>query len=503
MGEKFSDDEVRCFWSQILIYLHAYVGFYFVIRSGNWLLRNSCLKILTELFFAYSRDKYEVLSVNALADSYTYPKQVLENFKNGEWTVSYKGRPYNSLALDEAQECIINRKLKQITTRPSHFRMVEMSDFMAYLDVVVTGLDSHVFKLNKDKVVNKKHSCMRKNLIFNLIADKHIFKLHEKRVLCNIFVDNPPTLPASNIEDLLHIRQKGIERKFSYIRQYTLVPPTELKQKRRRQKLKSFTIPKASTKKISTRLNQPTLLLSSAYKSLLSPNRGYKQTFPLPLAICNPDGKMRPCNKSMFKDAVQKLFPTTQIFVPQCPILHSPHDLIVDFLYVLHQPPPPHITTFSCYAKYLWERIVLKLGIHRGAKVIRIVVDKPEYLPKPRDLLHDKRSGNTGILNADDCNIRDDQIIPTCTKYQQKLANANLKQKLISYIMNQFIKFGSDNPMPVQIILDYADLDCPCSVYLGGKSSLLMLKNTNGEADYNVWYHCMASTCSKLNHSGR
>ena len=32
-------------------------------------------------FFSYSRDKYEVLSISALADSYTYPKQILENFK--------------------------------------------------------------------------------------------------------------------------------------------------------------------------------------------------------------------------------------------------------------------------------------------------------------------------------------------------------------------------------------------------------------------------------------
>ena len=89
---------------------------------GNWLLHNSCLKVLTELFFAYSRDKYEVLSINALADNYTYPKQVLDNFRNGEWRVSYKGEPCHSLALDEAQECIVKRKSKQITTRPSHFR---------------------------------------------------------------------------------------------------------------------------------------------------------------------------------------------------------------------------------------------------------------------------------------------------------------------------------------------------------------------------------------------
>ena len=97
----------------------------------------------------------------------------LDNFKNGEWTLSYKGRPYHSLALDEAQECIVNRKLKQITTRPSHFRMVEMADFMAYLDTVVTGLDAHVFKLQKGKVVNKRKCCTRRNLISDLLNDKN------------------------------------------------------------------------------------------------------------------------------------------------------------------------------------------------------------------------------------------------------------------------------------------------------------------------------------------
>ena len=63
------------------------------------------------------------------------------------WAVDYvKGRPYHNLALDEAHECSINRKLKQITTRPSYFRMVELANFMAYLDGVVSSLDLHAFK---------------------------------------------------------------------------------------------------------------------------------------------------------------------------------------------------------------------------------------------------------------------------------------------------------------------------------------------------------------------
>ena len=57
----------------------------------------------------------------------------------------------------------------------------------------------------------------------------------------NIFITNPPALAPANIQDLLCIHQKGKEHMFSYIRQHKLVPPTELKQKRRRQKLKTFT----------------------------------------------------------------------------------------------------------------------------------------------------------------------------------------------------------------------------------------------------------------------
>lgn len=153
-----SSDKVSVFWAEMLKYLHAYCGFYFAIRSGNWLLRNACLQILTELFFLFTRDKYEVLSIHALSNAYTYPKDILHMFKRGQWTVSVKARPFLNLALDEAHECIVNRKLKQITTMPSHFRMVELADFTAYLDKVVTSLEKDVFRLQK----NTEHEKIKK-----------------------------------------------------------------------------------------------------------------------------------------------------------------------------------------------------------------------------------------------------------------------------------------------------------------------------------------------------
>ena len=59
--------------------------------------------------------------------------------------------------------------------------------------------------------------------------------------------------------------------------------------------------------------------------------------------------------------------------------------------------------------------------------------------------------------------------------------------------MNQFINVGMDSNLSINIILDYEDIECPCAIYEGGKMDLKMLRNKNGEADYNVWYHCMSS----------
>ena len=64
--------------------------------------------------------------------------------------------------------------------------------------------------------------------------------------------------------------------------------------------------------------------------------------------------------------------------------------------------------------------------------------------------------------------------------------------------MDQFIKFGMDSNLSVNIILDYEDIECPCAIYKGSKVDLEMLKNKNGEADYNVWYHCMSSLSSNI-----
>ncbi|MCG8621412.1 MAG: hypothetical protein MJE68_05330, partial [Proteobacteria bacterium] len=124
-------DKLTQFWAQMLWYLNAYVAYSCAIRFTIWPLRISSFKIITQLFFAYSHNKYEYLSMTTIYNSLTCPEEFHQFFINGEWICSIHGRPYHNLAIDEAHECIINNRVKNITSRPSHFRTVELADFIA------------------------------------------------------------------------------------------------------------------------------------------------------------------------------------------------------------------------------------------------------------------------------------------------------------------------------------------------------------------------------------
>ena len=75
-------DESSQVWASALYYLHSSMAYYFAIRSGNWHLRNACLPKLTELFFAYSRNKYE--AYQNIKDLKGFPYEILDHFINGE-----------------------------------------------------------------------------------------------------------------------------------------------------------------------------------------------------------------------------------------------------------------------------------------------------------------------------------------------------------------------------------------------------------------------------------
>ena len=251
--ETSNCDKLTQYWAQMLWYINAYVAYFFAIRSGNWTLRNSSLKIITQLFFAYSHNKYEYLSMTTIRDSLTCPDDFLKFFINGEWTCSVRGRPYHNLAIDEAHKCVINNRVKSITSRPSHSRTVELADFIAYTERIVTGLHAYLNKDDPDYQI-KRYTCQRATIISGLLQDAPLFQ-NKEQLLSNIFSAKPTKLSEHQARDLSIISTVGKERMTKYCKNYVLGNES-LKKRKKNSKLHTFTPQPATTREQNSKVKQ-------------------------------------------------------------------------------------------------------------------------------------------------------------------------------------------------------------------------------------------------------
>ena len=139
--------------------------------------------------------------------------------------------------------------------------------------------------------------------------------------------------------------------------------------------------------------------------------------------------------KYSFKDA----------FSDFCPFLQTPTlDLcvIVEFLYYLHIPPPPDVSNFADFASFLWLSIVKVYAIDLHCRYIYIVVDKPEFLPPSRTLVHKSRSKKSGRYSGHEPQVTGPTPVPHGKSYSSLLSSSKVfKANLIKYI-TLFIEWG-------------------------------------------------------------
>ena len=176
--------------------------------------------------------------MSTIRDSLTCPDEFLKVFINGEWTCSVRGRPYHNLAIDEAHECIINNRVKNITSRPSHFRTVELADFIAYADRIVTGLHTYLNKHDPDYQI-KRYTSQRATIICSLLQDAPLFQ-NKEQLLSNIFTTKPIKLSEHQARDLSMITMVGEEHMTKYCQDYIL-GNEPLKKRKKNSKLHTFT----------------------------------------------------------------------------------------------------------------------------------------------------------------------------------------------------------------------------------------------------------------------
>ena len=100
------------------------------------------IKLMTPLFFALERPTYGKLLPQHLADCLTFPSTVL---KSGGFTVSITGRPWHSVASDEAHEMLVNKDLKQAIVRPSREYLTQIATFFPFRSQAMHNLQDQLF----------------------------------------------------------------------------------------------------------------------------------------------------------------------------------------------------------------------------------------------------------------------------------------------------------------------------------------------------------------------
>jgi hypothetical protein len=290
-GHNSNKDEVSKFWVMMLEYLNAYSAYFFAIRSGNWSLRLATLPKLSELFFAYSHNKYMELVCQHMKDIKMLPNNIRKQFESGQWTMTVKGSAYHNLALDEAHECLINRKLQELVRNPNEHNTVVLADFMAFLEQFLTKLKSFVYKYsNKKRHASKSKHNKFLAVIYSKIRPVRLFASTTQRLLINSFNLSATILDDEQRQDLLHISFEGKKRMISYIKQFVLEPPLEKPDKRRGRKLKTFSKKKSTVQSQQSKISRLSKMNKCMVNTLKTTGKFYDQVMDLPLALCDEFG---------------------------------------------------------------------------------------------------------------------------------------------------------------------------------------------------------------------
>jgi hypothetical protein len=365
-----------------------------------------------------------------------------------------------------------------------------------------------IFKYNAEKGDHKKMTTnVYVKAMIERVKERHVFNhVDQKRTLQNIFSNNPPTLNNEQRQDLLKISKEGQTRMGTYIRQYVLDPPTEIRQKRQRRKLKTFTKVKSTIRSQQSKVSRLTKMTKSLASRLQQTGQFYDRVLEFPLAICDEFGKMRGRHKSSFKDALLQFQSMAPMFCTSVPFdLSNKTEVIIDALKFVHNPLATTVITYGEFAQALYSNIVERHGFSRGASCVTLVFDKPDFLPKIRNAIHQERKKGSNTSFTCPSKISDNDSVPHGLQYAEALTDPKYKALLLDYITVSFTVFAKRNLTgPTQLIIDCPTYgQHPHAVTLGSSIPLPNRQNNKGEADCGVWFHARCSDCPQvLIHAG-
>ena len=378
------------FWKQFVFEdMLAYICLYLAIRSGYWELRLASIKLMAPIFTAFDHQNYRKLIAQHLADLHTFQDEVLSTFQEGGFVASLSGRPWHSVALDEAHEMKINKECKTSIVHPSRDYIHRVASYIPYRAKCLENLREQLFPEEYAPNVPTSNFSQARKSFANIDAQRSLILSAEylTTTSTNQELYNPFSKKFATTEqqhDLIHFRHIGqneFERHVAYyiLKEASVHPPI------RKKRLLTLSQRKASQRQITQLEKDRRIVQKCLHKKLKwSKQTGRpiekiaEQYVPIPLALADSSGipiKGQKSNttkslKTRYKDA------TPQVFLNTMPGMWVAECVIVEGMFMLNTTPLGSHRTFADYASFLCKRF-LTPHFAKGATEVHLIFDNP------------------------------------------------------------------------------------------------------------------------------
>ena len=456
MQSKMNEDETFKFWGQfVLLDCNAYVSLFLAVRTGNWKLRIAAVKSMAALFTAFDRQKYQKLISQHIVDLLRLSSDTIAKLDSGGFTVSLKGRPCHSLAIDEAHEMCINKDCKQYITRPSADYINRTALFIPVRAEGMKNLENEIFPDKKSESEKSIH-------IFTIMPDVKKFeenvqnqmkKLNTSSLKTQLKGDglqhifNKKSLTAEQVHDLLSFRDIGQTEFETAVEYYTIRKPSVQPPKHRKQIL-TFTEKRSKPKKASVIEKERKLQIECWKKRVaFAISTGaqiqdtYEQCIELPRAIATSEGTPNKGTKSNITNSLEKRYQqaTPPVILQSLPPTWVPNTVIMEGMFLINIKPWIAHKNFGDYANFLIKQHVLPF-FRGGSQEVHIIFDDPEHQGfSPKYFEREQRNKVNLVPDNHNCtDFSSDMTIPP--KWRENVLNCRTcKRNLVCFLSNHFV----------------------------------------------------------------
>ena len=500
------------FWSEFVqSTCFSYIALFCAIRSGNWNLRLAGIKSMVPLFSAFDRPTYRRVVPQHLADCILLPSNILEQFKQGGFSVNLTGRSWHSVGLDECHEMLINRDCKQSVVHPTKEFVTRQSLYFPFRSAVLKNV--------------KKQLQLQADNSSELASKNRNLKAMENAEAMKCFISSSNILPTDNSsdvnlknpftgkiaslaqqEDLLSFTSIG-QSDFNVFVQHVYLGESSVQPKVRQHRLKTFTTTKV-TKRLLNNLQREKNLVAKCLKSRLiwaqihggideSPEQQYLE---LPRAIATEDGIPHKGQKSHTSTFYGKRY-GEKVIQPAFPMGWHPDIVVIEGMFMINSVPLRIHTTMSEYTRHLLLRYAV-CYLKTGVKEVHVIFDDAGRLPNnPKIIEQSRRDASTNIDNHEHITFSAEMKVPS--KWRELIQCRKCKRQLVVYMGDSMLQVGhefleGDQKLVVAGAGQEEDQDCAWyTTSQGIEYPAPAYKCVAEEGDTRVWLHVDRSPGTK------